>query len=57
MYIYYYTPLPLNLANNKQQASKHVTVLFWPLHLPNASGLTPPWPSSSLGGGLIQSRF
>ena len=39
---YYYTPLPLNLANktsNKQATSKHVTILFWPLHLPNASGL------------------
>ena len=43
IYIYYYTPLPLNLANNKQQqatTSKHVTNQFWPLHLPNASGLT-----------------
>ena len=38
-YIYYYTPLPLNLAS-KQQASKHVTIPFWPLPLPNASGLT-----------------
>ena len=38
--IYYYTPLPLNLANNTQQqatSNKHVSVPFWPLHLPNAS--------------------
>ena len=28
--IYYYTPLPLNLAN-KQQASKHFSFPFWPL--------------------------
>ena len=44
IYIYYYTPLPLNLANKQQQqattTSKHVTIPFWPLHLPNASGLT-----------------
>ena len=42
IYIYYYTPLPLNLANNKQQQQQqqHVSVPFWPLHLPNASGLT-----------------
>ena len=37
IYIYYYTPLPLNLANKQQQ---HVTIPFWPLHLPIASGLT-----------------
>ena len=34
-YIYYYTPLPLNLANkqatSKQQASKHFSFPFWPL--------------------------
>ena len=38
--IYYYTPLPLNLANsnNKQQ---HVSVPFWPLLRPNASDLLP----------------
>ena len=28
-YIYYYTPLPLNLAN--KQASKHFSFPFWPL--------------------------
>ena len=43
MYIYYYTPLPLNLANNKQQATSnnkqqhHVSLPFWPLLRPNAS--------------------
>ena len=37
--IYYYTPLPFNSAN-KQQASKHVAIPFWPLPLPNTSGLT-----------------
>ena len=40
MYIYYYTPLPLNLANkqqatSKQQATtsnnKHFSFPFWPL--------------------------
>ena len=48
IYIYYYTPLPLKLAN-KQQATTTTTTttstspfLFWPLHLPNASGLTLP---------------
>ena len=34
--IYYYTPLPLNLANKQQQAtskqaSKHFSFPFWPL--------------------------
>ena len=40
--IYYYTPLPLNLANKQQATSnnKHVSVPFGPLHLPKASGLT-----------------
>ena len=53
IYIYYYTPLPLNLANNKQQATsnkqqatsnkqqQHVSVPFWPLLCPNASDLLP----------------
>ena len=47
LHIYYYTPLPLNLANKQQRATtsnnnnnKHVTIPFWPLHLPNAPGLT-----------------
>ena len=45
-HIYYYTPLPLNLAsNNKQQQAtsnnKHVTMLYWPLLRPNASDLLP----------------
>ena len=40
IYIYYYTPLPLNLANKQATSNKHVTIPFWPLHLPNASGLT-----------------
>ena len=43
-YVYYYTPLPLNLAN-KQQQQQHVTMPFWPLHLPIASGLTLHQPS------------
>ena len=35
-YIYYYTPLPLNLANKQQatgnkQASKHLSFPFWRL--------------------------
>ena len=41
--IYYYTPLPLNLANKQATSNnnnKHVTVPFWPLPLPMASGLT-----------------
>ena len=40
-YIYYYTPLPLNLANNnnKQQQQQHVSLPFWPLLRPNASDL------------------
>ena len=43
-YIYYYTPLPLNLANkqatSKQQAtSKHFSFLFWLLLCPIAPAL------------------
>ena len=32
-YIYYYTPLPLNLANKQQQqaSNKHFSFTFWPL--------------------------
>ena len=61
-YMYYYSPLPLNLAN-KQQATttttprKHVTILFWPLHLPNASGFTLSSPSWSPICGLAKSTF
>ena len=39
IHIYYYTPLPLDLANKHQQ---HVTILFLPLHLPIALSLTLP---------------
>ena len=43
-YIHYYTPLPLNIANKQQQArreaSKHVTIPFWPMPLPIASGFS-----------------
>ena len=63
IYEYYYTPLPLNLANNKrqqqqqQQQQQHVSVPFWPLLRPNASDLLSMWPSWSLGGGLAKSKF
>ena len=42
-HIYYYTPLPLNLANNKQQQQQqqHVSLPFWPLLRPNALNLLP----------------
>ena len=31
IYVYYYTPLPLNLANKQQATSKHFSFPFWPL--------------------------
>ena len=47
LYTYYYTPLPLKLANkqqatsNMQQASnKHFSFPFWPLLRSTASGST-----------------
>ena len=38
----YYTPLPLNLANNNnKQQQQHVSLPFWPLLRPYASDLVP----------------
>ena len=57
--IYYYTPLPLNLANNKQQASnkQHFSFPFWPLLRSNASGSALLQPSSTLTHGLPESKI
>ena len=60
--IYYYTPLPLNLANkqatSKQQASnKHFSFLFWPLLRCIALGSTQLCGSQSPNDGLAKSKF
>ena len=64
---YYYTALPLNLANNKQaskQASKqqtsnkqHFSFPVWPLLRSTASSSTLLSLSQSLGGALAASKF
>ena len=44
-------------AQQQATSNKHVSVSFWPLHLPNASGLAPHSPSWSLRSVLAKSTF